>query len=144
MVLLSHIFEKIKDLPANMRFYLRQGQIALLPEEKRPYHKLYPQDLKRLLREKENFLLLDVRTKLEYEAEHIPQSIHLDIAEAETKIPILAPNRTTKIVIYCHGGERSIEMAEKLHQLGYSHLYYLHKGISQWYYATEKSTTPNT
>ncbi|MCI8336316.1 MAG: rhodanese-like domain-containing protein [Peptococcaceae bacterium] len=127
-----------------MRFYLRQGQIALLPEEKRPYHKLYPQDLKRLLREKEDFLLLDVRTKLEYEAEHIPQSIHLDIAEAETQIPILAPNQTTKIVIYCHGGERSIEMAEKLHQLGYSQLYYLHKGISQWYYATEKSATSNT
>lgn len=141
MVLLSHIFEKIKDLPTNMRFYLRQGQIALLPEEKRPYHKLYPQDLKRLLREKEDFLLLDVRTKLEYEAEHIPQSIHLDIAEADKSISILAPDKNKKIVIYCHGGERSIEMAEILHKLGYHNIYYLHKGISQWYYATE---TPNT
>ncbi len=142
MVLLSHIFEKIKDLPANIHFYLRQGQIALLSEEKKPYHKLYPQDLKRLLREKADFLLLDVRTRLEYDAEHIPQSIHLDIAEAEEKIFVLAPAQNKKIVIYCHGGERSIEMAEKLYRLGYTDIYYLHKGISQWYYATEKPATP--
>ncbi len=140
MILLSHIFEKIKDLPANTAFYLRQGQIALLPEERKPYHKLYPQDLKRLLREKEDFLLLDVRTKLEYDAEHIPQSVQLDIADTEEAMPRLAPNLSKKIVIYCHGGERSIEMAEKLHRLGYEHIYYLHKGISQWYYATEKQT----
>lgn len=144
MILLSHIFEKIKDLPANMLFYFRQGQIALLPEGKKPYHKLYPQDLKHLLREKEDFLLLDVRTKLEYDAEHIPQSVHLDITEAEEKISTLAPNQSKKIVIYCHGGERSIEMAEKLYHLGYTNLYYLHKGISQWYYATEKSANPQS
>ena len=140
MILLSHIFEKIKDLPSDILFYLRQGQIALLPDEKKPYHKLYAQDLKRLLRENEDFLLLDVRTKLEYDAEHIPQSIHLDIQETEEKIPVLAPDKRKKIVIYCHGGERSIEMAEKLCRLGYRNLYYLHKGISQWYYATEKPT----
>lgn len=138
MVLLSHIFGKIKDLPTNAAFYLRRGQIALLPESKKPYHKLYPQDLKGMLRNKEPFLLLDVRTKLEYDTEHIPRSRHLDTAAVAEHISALAPDFHEKIVLYCHGGERSIETAETLHGLGYKNLYYLHKGISQWYYATEK------
>lgn len=139
MVIITQIYETIKEVPGTLKYYLRQGKIALLPEERKPYHKLPAKELKQMLTQKQNFLLLDVRTKMEYDTERIPTSVHIEAEEAPKKIKSLASSFSDKIVLYCHGGERSTETAAKLHQLGYRNIYYLAGGISKWNYETEKN-----
>ena len=140
MSVFTSIYETIKEIPENICFYLRQSQIAFMPEAKKPYHKLSAVALRQMQKQQEPFFLLDVRTKIEFDGERIPGSIHMETEEVSNKITETIPSFDSKIVIYCHGGERSIEVAEILHKKGYRQIYYLNKGIAQWPYATEKAS----
>ena len=63
-------------------------------------------------------VLLDVRTKEEYDGGHIPGSVCIpldQIAKAKEKIPGLK----TPVFVYCLRGSRSRQAAAALKQMGY-------------------------
>ena len=138
MPMLTSISAKVNSIGQTIKFHLWQKTIDLLPEEKKPYHKLSAQELYTMIQSQENFFLLDVRTLLEYHAERLPQSIHINVEDIPTTIENMISDPTAKIVLYCHSGERSVEAAEKLYALGYQNIYYLKKGIAKWPYETEQ------
>ncbi|POR04136.1 hypothetical protein AU468_03955 [Alkalispirochaeta sphaeroplastigenens] len=69
----------------------------------------------------EGFLLLDVRTREEYETGHIPAALHLDLQVLEEEMA--RENPAGLVVLYCRSGRRSAEAARVLRSLGYEQVY---------------------
>lgn len=65
-----------------------------------------------------NAVLLDVRTREEFEEGHIPKSMNLPLDEIQ-KIEEFVSDKNTKIYTYCYSGARSADAARKLNFLGY-------------------------
>ena len=81
------------------------------------------------------YVLLDVRTKDEFYALHIPGAILLPDTELADRIATKVPDQDTRILLYCRTGRRSAEAAMLLAELGYTHVYDM-GGIVDWPYET--------
>ena len=84
------------------------------------------------LMEKENgFILLDVRTKEEYESGHILHSINLPLGDIVSSSISILPDKSQMILVYCRSGNRSRQASEKLVKLGYTSVVEI-GGINSW------------
>lgn len=81
--------------------------------------------------------LLDVRTKEEYAALHIPNSISLPLDGIKHKIARLAPDKDAELIVYCQSGGRAAQACGILSDMGYTHVRNL-GGIDRWPYETER------
>lgn len=97
------------------------------------FAKLAGPDINRLAKEAEadpSIALIDVRTDEEYEAGHIPGSIHLELAKAE-QLPGLLPDKSRPLYVYCHSGMRSAQACRIFQALGYETVKNI-GGIAAW------------
>lgn len=84
-----------------------------------------------LMDTEEEYIILDVRTREEYENEHIPGAICIPNETIGAKeIPEL-PDKNQLILVYCRSGNRSKQAAEKLAALGYTNIVEF-GGIIDW------------
>lgn len=79
----------------------------------------------RLATQKNNFYLVDVREKEEFDNGFIPGAIHLSKGVIERDIEKTIPDRNAEIVLYCGGGSRSALAAENLQRMGYTNVFSL-------------------
>jgi phage shock protein E len=95
--------------------------------------KISPAEAKARLDADSDILLLDVRTKSEYQEAHIPNStlIPLDVLERDSLSKI--PDKNTEIFVYCRSGNRSSSAVQILLKQGYTRVYNL-GGIVGWPY----------
>ena len=84
---------------------------------------------KEMMEEESNYIILDVRTKEEYEEKHIEDAINIPLDEIE-KSTVLK-DKEQIIFVYCQSGRRSKEASEKLVNLGYTNVYDI-GGINAW------------
>jgi rhodanese-related sulfurtransferase/peroxiredoxin len=85
----------------------------------------------RLLGEKDSpFLLVDVRTKGEFERGHSPLARHIPVDEMPHRYAELGQN--THLIFVCQGGGRSAAAAEFMTSIGASQVYNVTGGMSQW------------
>lgn len=75
-------------------------------------------------------LLVDVREDWERELAAIPGSIHIPMGQLPTRITELPTDR--EIVLTCHHGARSLQVAQWLEAQGYDELGNLEGGIDAW------------
>lgn len=77
-------------------------------------------------------ILLDVRTKEEYDEKHIDGAslLPLDTIDIDS-ISQIVSEKDTPIIVYCRSGNRSKQAREKLIALGYSKVYDL-GAMSNW------------
>ena len=71
--------------------------------------------------EKENAVLLDVRTPQEYREGHIPGSKNVPLQTLD-KVRSVAENKDTELFVYCYSGARSRQAAAVLGQMGYTNV----------------------
>ncbi len=84
---------------------------------------------RKLLREKQFDIVLDVRTALERETlGYYSGSLHMPSADIAKKMPELFPNKSTRILVYCNNGPRARAATDKLHELGYKNAVYIASG----------------
>ena len=76
-------------------------------------------------------IILDVRTKEEYNEGHIPGAICIPNEEITEKEPKELPNKNQIIMVYCRSGNRSKVAAKKLAEMGYKKVYEF-GGIKDW------------
>jgi rhodanese-related sulfurtransferase/peroxiredoxin len=76
------------------------------------------------------FLLVDVRTKAEFERERSPAARHIPVDELPHRYHELG--QTTHLVFVCQGGGRSASAAEFMVSVGANHVYNVVGGMSQW------------
>ncbi len=76
------------------------------------------------------FLLVDVRTKAEFETSRSPRARHIPVDEMPHRYRELG--QTTHLVFVCQGGGRSAAAAEFMSSIGATHVYNVSGGMSQW------------
>ena len=99
-------------------------------------NRLTPEQAKARLDSGDALTVLDVRTREEFAAGHIPGAVCLPVEElsAETAAKVL-PQADGEILVYCRSGRRSARAARSLAALGYTRVYDF-GGILSWPYET--------
>ena len=87
-------------------------------------------ELKRKIDDKEDFILLDVRTPDEYEEGHIEGSVLIPVNEVLDRHDELEKDK--EIVVYCRTDNRSSFAANLLFKLGYKDVSNVKDGILAW------------
>ncbi|CAG0983261.1 Cdc25 family phosphatase [Methanosarcinales archaeon] len=104
------------------------------PTVKNQYTDISVQQGKGMIDRQEVFIL-DVRTKEEYAAGHIKGSTLLavqDIPEQELTEKLKDIPKDRKILVYCRSGQRSAKASGILVENGYSQVYNMQGGITEW------------
>ena len=105
--------------------------------KKSSFTNITPEEAKKRLDSEKGIVLLDVRTKEEYDTGHIKGSILIPVdnlkEEAESKLK----EKNAPIFVYCRSGNRSTTAANILVNLGYKNVYNL-GGINKWPYEVVK------
>ncbi len=95
-----------------------------------------PEDAHNNLAEDSSILLLDVRTKEEYDSGHIKGAELLTLDKIESDMETVYPDKERILYVYCRSGNRSSIAAGILVELGYKKVYDL-GGIIDWKYEVE-------
>jgi len=91
-----------------------------------------PQDVHTLLKNPENFILIDVREDNEWHEGHLPQAIHLSRGILECNIEQKVPDTEKRIILYCRSGSRSALAANSLEKMGYTKVQSMKGGFMDW------------
>ena len=69
-----------------------------------------------------NYIIIDVRSKEEWNNGHLRDAKHLPLDILEDQIKRLAPNLQDTIYLYCRSGNRSGKAKQIMNRLGYQHI----------------------
>lgn len=95
------------------------------------YRTIGADEAQKIIADKKDYILLDVRTQEEYDKKHIPNSILLPLDEIKKGNVSLLPDKKQKIFVYCRTGRRSADASALLAKLGYSNVINF-GGIVDW------------
>ncbi len=98
------------------------------------------EEIKRRQDNGDNFLLIDVREKEEWDNGHIPNAVHIGKGIIERDIHNVAKSMDQEMVLYCGGGYRSALAADNLQKMGYTNVLSMDGGMRGWkeaYYPVE-------
>ncbi len=97
-----------------------------------PEWEIHPQDVRRMLDERAEFILLDVRLEKEVQTARINGSDWVPLHELPGALAKLEPCRGKQIVVYCHHGSRSLRAAAWLREQGFTRTHSMAGGIHAW------------
>jgi phage shock protein E len=103
----------------------------LVAEANKQIKAVTAQDAKKMI-DGGNVIAVDVRELDEYEAEHIPNAVHIPRGLLEFQIATKAPKKDATIITYCLKGGRGALSAQTLNILGYTNVYNLTGGFVAW------------
>jgi phage shock protein E len=88
-----------------------------------------PAEVFEIMENSQDYLIVDVRTKSEYDTGHLEGAMLLPVQELEDRMDELPADRP--IIVYCRSGARSRSAAEILVENGFAMVYDM-GGISSW------------
>lgn len=91
------------------------------------------------LRAAKTNVVLDVRTKKEFEAGHMPGAINIDVNGPDFQKQVQALDRNKVYLVHCAAGRRSAAACEKMSKLDFPRLYNLEGGFTAWEKAGNKA-----
>jgi rhodanese-related sulfurtransferase len=77
-------------------------------------------------------VVLDVRTKEEYQKGHIPGSVLIDFTAEDFEQKVAKLDKDKTYLVHCASGGRSARACKKMEQLGFIKLYNLEGGMAAW------------
>lgn len=101
--------------------------------EKASFNNITPEEANKRLESEKGIILLDVRTKEEYESGHIKGSMLIPVDNLKTEAENKLKDKDSPIFVYCRSGNRSVTAANILVNLGYKNVHNL-GGINNWPY----------
>lgn len=110
---------------------------GLTSSEKTSFNNITPEEANKRLGSEKGIILLDVRTKEEYDTGHIKGSMLIPVDNLKTEAENKLKDKDSPIFVYCRSGNRSVTAANLLVDLGYTNVYNL-GGINNWPYEVVK------
>ena len=101
------------------------------------YVNITAEEAKQIMDTEEGYIILDVRTKEEYDEGHIPGAVLIPDYEIEAKAEEVLTDKDQMILVYCRSGRRSKNAAQILVELGYTNIIEF-GGILDWTGEIEK------
>lgn len=99
-------------------------------------HEIYPGDAADKIKNKEDIILLDVRTPEEYEEVHLENALLLPVqqlsAQSLADIGLGEDSKDKEIIIYCRSGARSKTAYDIMKSLGYTNIKSVSGGMIHW------------
>ena len=78
-------------------------------------------------------VIVDVREQHEFEESHLPGAKHVPRGHLESRIETAAPDKSTRVILYCQSGNRSALAAHTMQDLlGYQDVASMTGGITLW------------
>ena len=103
------------------------------------YTQISQDEAKEMMKKEDGHVIVDVRRQNEYDEGHIPGAILIPNESIGDEKPKELPDIDQTILIYCRSGRRSKQAAQKLFDMGYTHIYEF-GGIIDWTGETVKDT----
>ena len=100
------------------------------------YVNITAEEAKQIMDSEEGYIILDVRTREEYDEGHIPGATQISHEEIAEKAEKVLTDKEQLILVYCRSGRRSKIAAEALVELGYTNIKEF-GGIIDWTYEVE-------
>lgn len=100
------------------------------------YQHLTHEDAQQIMKSNPDAIILDVRTKAEFDKKHIPNALSLSVDELRSGDFSKLPDKDAVILIYCWTGRRAEDSAEILIEHGYKKVYEF-GGLVDWNGAVE-------
>lgn len=97
------------------------------------YHKITAKEAKKIMDQDSSAIILDVRTKDEFNTGHIEGALLIPDTDIVEKAEETLTDKAATILVYCRSGRRSALAAADLVELGYSNVYDF-GGIIDWEY----------
>lgn len=101
------------------------------------YKNITQQQAKDMIDTESDIVILDVRTKEEYNDGHIKNAVLIPDYEINSSAESLLKDKNQTVLVYCRSGRRSKGAAKNLLKLGYTNVYDF-GGIMDWKYGTVK------
>ncbi|BAQ66756.1 rhodanese-like domain-containing protein [Geminocystis sp. NIES-3709] len=108
-----------------------QDLIKLASQVKAHIKQVSPDEVEKIIKEND-VVVLDVRESFEYQAGHLISAQNLSLNLIEDHIDRVISDKSTKIICYCAGGNRSALATNVLNKLGYRNVVSLEGGITAW------------
>ena len=89
-------------------------------------------EVKKMIDNREDIILLDVRDREEYETGHIPGAINISRGSLDFKVHLIIPDKNAKIVVYCGLDLRSPLATKSMNDLGYKKAVNMIGGLKAW------------
>ena len=96
------------------------GFLALVDDAKTRVKEIDIDRYKQMVASGDPHVLVDVREDSEWDAGHVAGAVHLGKGIIERDIEKTAPDKDSKLVLYCGGGFRSALVADALQKMGYT------------------------
>lgn len=93
-----------------------------------------------MVRESSEEIILDVRTRGEFEEGHIPGAVIIDVNESDFKEKANSLDKSKPVFVYCAAGIRSEKAAAILKDSGFKTIYHLEGGLKSWTKAQKELT----
>lgn len=77
-------------------------------------------------------IVLDVRTPGEFSQGHIQGAMNIDVEASTFDSEIAQLDKTKTYAVYCHSGNRSGVATQAMAKAGFTHMFNLENGISDW------------
>jgi len=88
------------------------------------------EEAKSLVESNVSLIIVDVRTREEYDSGHVEDAILIPISELESRINELS--KEEELLIYCRTGNRSSNSVNILKANGYTKIFHMNDGIIAW------------
>lgn len=89
-------------------------------------------DFEKKLQETKDKIVLDVRTKSEYDQGHLVNATLIDYYKSDFKQQLSKLDKNKPVFVYCKAGGRSGSAVEILTDLGFKKVYDLQGGMNAW------------
>jgi rhodanese-related sulfurtransferase len=100
------------------------------------YMNITAEEAKKIMDSEEGYIILDVRTREEYDQGHIPGATQISHEEIGEKAESVLTDKDQLLLVYCRSGRRSKIAAEALVEMGYTNIKEF-GGILDWPYELE-------
>jgi len=74
-------------------------------------------------------VLLDIRTRQEYERGHLPGAMLIDMYAPDAGMKLMELDRSGRYYVYCHSGLRSRSVVKRMRDKGFVDSYNIHGGM---------------
>jgi LPXTG-site transpeptidase (sortase) family protein len=128
------IFADIKEIP-KLKTAEDQTQTEVIPEDSQAeeapsVENISVGEVYEIMTGSGDYIILDVRTLEEFGQGHLEGAAHIPVNELEGRLSELSKERP--IIVYCKSGGRSSTAANLLIEKGYTRIYNMSGGITEW------------
>ena len=120
-----------------LSLFLAGCMVTKKSETSSSYKTISSTEAQQMIEDNKDALILDVRTAAEYESGHIPNAVNLSNEDIQAGKVDSLKDKSQLIMVYCRSGNRRLQAAQKLAELGYTNVVDF-GGIQSWQGDIEK------